>query len=81
MTAPDPARASSAARASECARARCRRAGACMDPDNCRVSCRGGKDGECIWEKCPQLRDGEPDRSGRHCPMDKHEDQEWWVDR
>jgi len=25
-------------------------------------------DGECSWANCPQLRDGEPHKSGRHCP-------------
>jgi hypothetical protein len=32
--------------------------------------CHGASDGECIWHHCPQLRDGEPKRSGRHCPYD-----------
>lgn len=27
-------------------------------------------DGECFWQHCPQLRDNEPARSGRHCPLD-----------
>lgn len=30
--------------------------------------CRAGKDGECNWAECPQNRDGEPAKSGRHCP-------------
>jgi hypothetical protein len=33
-------------------------------------------DGDCTWEGCPQLRDGEPKRSGRHCPRDTREDDE-----
>lgn len=36
--------------------------------------CRAGKDGDCIWKKCPQLRDNEPARSGRHCPLDNPEE-------
>lgn len=32
--------------------------------------CHGAKDGECYWEGCPQDRDGEPTKSGRHCPLD-----------
>jgi len=33
--------------------------------------CRAARsDGECIYSRCPQLRDGEPARSGRHCPLD-----------
>lgn len=27
-------------------------------------------DGECGWERCPQSRDEEPQRSGRSCPLD-----------
>lgn len=33
--------------------------------------CHAGSDGECNWKICPQLRDGEPDKTGRHCPLDK----------
>lgn len=32
--------------------------------------CHGGRDGECAWSQCPQTRDGEPERTGRHCPLD-----------
>lgn len=32
--------------------------------------CHSGQDGECTWKHCPQLRDGEPEKSGRHCPLD-----------
>lgn len=31
--------------------------------------CSAGKDGECFSEDCPQLLDGEPERSGRYCPL------------
>ncbi len=34
------------------------------------VNCHSQRDGDCIWERCPQLRDGEPKKSGRHCPLD-----------
>lgn len=36
--------------------------------------CHAARDGECNWSGCPQARDGEPHRSGRHCPMDRHPD-------
>jgi hypothetical protein len=35
-----------------------------------RESCHSARDGECSWKLCPQVRDGEPNRSGRHCPLD-----------
>ena len=31
--------------------------------------CHSAKDGECQWVLCPQLRDGEPEKSGRNCPL------------
>lgn len=36
--------------------------------------CHSDRDGECDWKKCPQLRDNEPEKSGRHCPLDKEID-------
>jgi hypothetical protein len=33
--------------------------------------CHADSDGDCEWHGCPQLRDGEPAKSGRHCPLDK----------
>jgi hypothetical protein len=33
-------------------------------------TCHADGDGHCTWEECPQLRDGEPAKSGRHCPLD-----------
>ncbi len=39
--------------------------------------CRAGNDGDCIWEDCPQLRDGEPVATGRSCPLEPwHLDEE-----
>jgi len=38
--------------------------------------CHAGKDGECSWEGCPQLKDKEPAKSGRHCPLDKDDSEE-----
>lgn len=38
--------------------------------------CQGSRDGDCVWPKCPQIRDGEPKRSGRHCPLDNWPDEE-----
>ncbi|MES2048821.1 MAG: hypothetical protein V4447_10500 [Pseudomonadota bacterium] len=37
--------------------------------------CAAGRDGECAHKQCPQLCDGEPVKSGRHCPLDNHEDE------
>lgn len=36
--------------------------------------CHAGQDGECNWPGCPQLRDGEPKATGRHCPLDTDDD-------
>ncbi|MGB8422244.1 DUF7446 family protein [Paraburkholderia sp.] len=36
--------------------------------------CAAGNDGECSHSQCPQLRDGEPMKSGRHCPLDVQEE-------
>lgn len=33
-------------------------------------------DGDCDWADCPQNRDGEPGKTGRHCPLDRHDDEE-----
>jgi hypothetical protein len=32
--------------------------------------CHAAQDGDCSWKGCPQIRDGEPNKSGRHCPLD-----------
>jgi len=32
--------------------------------------CHADRDGDCYWKDCPQIRDGEPDKTGRHCPLD-----------
>lgn len=34
------------------------------------MRCHAGRDGDCTHPDCPQLRDGEPVRSGRDCPLD-----------
>lgn len=34
-------------------------------------ACHAGSDGDCSWKECPQLRDDEPVRSGRSCPLGK----------
>lgn len=39
------------------------------------TDCHAARDGECIWSDCPQLRDDEPRKSGRHCPLDKGEEE------
>jgi len=33
------------------------------------TACHAGIDGECSWVDCPQIRDGEPVKSSRHCPL------------
>lgn len=35
--------------------------------------CAAARDGECLHGQCPQNRDAEPAKSGRHCPLDTHE--------
>lgn len=32
--------------------------------------CAAARDGECCDIRCPQLRDKEPQATGRHCPLD-----------
>lgn len=39
--------------------------------------CHANRDGDCSWSGCPQLRDGEPMKSGRHCPLDIKTDEEY----
>ncbi len=34
-----------------------------------RGRCRSGSDGECDFPGCPQIRDGEPEKTGRACPL------------
>jgi hypothetical protein len=34
------------------------------------AKCRANRDGDCDWKDCPQHRDGEPAKTGRHCPLD-----------
>jgi len=36
--------------------------------------CHSDRDGECESTKCPQLEDNEPSNSGRHCPLDNQEE-------
>lgn len=38
------------------------------------TGCRAGRDGDCTHNDCPQLADGEPKASGRHCPRDTRAD-------
>ncbi len=37
--------------------------------------CHAAEDGDCIWKDCPQNRDGEPYKTGRHCPIDNPDDE------
>ncbi len=34
------------------------------------LQCASHQDGDCHHRKCPQIKDGEPAKSGRHCPLD-----------
>lgn len=38
--------------------------------------CAASRDGECTHKQCPQLRDNEPHKSGRHCPLYKSAEEE-----
>ena len=40
------------------------------------VLCAAASDGECNHPECPQLRDNEPEATGRHCPLDTWDDPE-----
>lgn len=40
------------------------------------TSCQADCDGHCTHFKCPQASDGEPAKTGRHCPLDKRSDGE-----
>lgn len=39
-------------------------------PHLTQTQCHANREGDCEWKMCPQNRDGEPKRSGRHCPFD-----------
>lgn len=38
--------------------------------------CAAHNDGDCTHPECPQIRDKEPEKSGRHCPLDTWGDDE-----
>lgn len=42
------------------------------------ICCHAQTDGDCNHLLCPQIRDDEPAKSGRHCPLDRDEDGEWY---
>jgi hypothetical protein len=42
--------------------------------------CHANRDGDCTDARCPQLRDGEPATSGRHCPLDVDDSDDSWLD-
>ena len=33
--------------------------------------CAANIDGDCCHSQCPQIRDNEPETTGRHCPLDR----------
>lgn len=41
----------------------------CRKPEPAPPRCHAARDGDCDWTECPQNRDGEPQRSGRTCPL------------
>lgn len=44
-------------------------AGAPLLPRRNYGNCMAGEDGDCDHKDCPQLRDGEPAKTGRSCPL------------
>jgi len=48
----------------------------CIGPEPPLKRCAAHSDGDCVHKQCPQLRDGEPTKSGRHCPLDNWKDEE-----
>lgn len=36
--------------------------------------CHANRDGDCSWVECPQLLEGEPEKTGRYCPLAKADD-------
>jgi len=44
--------------------------------EDAKDQCHASSDGECHWKDCPQINDGEPRKSGRHCPLDHPKDEQ-----
>jgi len=40
------------------------------------LRCAAATDGECSHPQCPQIRDNEPHKTGRHCPIDNWDEDE-----
>lgn len=38
--------------------------------------CHANREGDCVWEGCPQIKDGEPLATGRSCPLEEWKDEE-----
>jgi protein gp37 len=49
-----------------------------MDIQKYLERCHADRDGDCNHPGCPQIRDGEPIKTGRHCPLDTwpHDEEE-----
>lgn len=45
------------------------------NPDLIGQDCHATRDGDCYWDRCPQNREGEPGKTGRHCPLDRYDDE------
>jgi DNA adenine methylase len=79
-TTEDPAAALAAAEIARKARRKVRESKPAVTPDPLSSAepgelfelkrCQAARDGECNDVQCPQLRDGEPAKTGRHCPLD-----------
>lgn len=37
--------------------------------------CHADRDGDCTWRLCPQLKDHEPARTDRDCPLDRADEE------
>lgn len=37
--------------------------------------CHSMRDGDCNWSHCLQIKDNEPHNTGRHCPLDIHDEE------
>jgi len=48
--------------------------GMLLELESCSAAGRNS-DGDCFDPRCPQLRDGEPEKTGRHCPLDTKDDE------
>jgi hypothetical protein len=48
--------------------------------DKLHRKCHADSDGDCDWCDCPQIRDGEPHKTDRHCPLDIEDEENGLYD-